>query len=62
MNDKEITKVRSQENMKISEIAGLIHATIVCDSQHERTVSKAFASDLMSDVLTLEAEIGRAHV
>ena len=42
--------------MKVSEIADLINANIVCDCKDEWEVSKAFASDLMSDVLTLETD------
>ncbi|MGM0529729.1 MAG: DRTGG domain-containing protein [Bacteroidota bacterium] len=42
--------------MKVSEIARLINANIVYDSKEDIEVSKAFASDLMSDVLTLETD------
>ncbi|MFP4620293.1 MAG: DRTGG domain-containing protein [Bacteroidales bacterium] len=42
--------------MKVSEIAELINATIVCNGNDDKRVSRAFASDLMSDVLTLETE------
>jgi len=56
MNDKELTKVRKHKAMKVSEIADLINANIVCDCKDDREVSKAFASDLMSDVLTLETD------
>jgi hypothetical protein len=56
MNDKELTKARKHKAMKVSEIADLINANIVCDCRDDREVSKAFASDLMSDVLTLETD------
>ncbi|MBS3770759.1 MAG: hypothetical protein V5A47_04360 [Bacteroidales bacterium] len=42
--------------MKVSEIARLINANIVSDSEKDIEVFKAFASDLMSDVLTLETD------
>ena len=56
MNDKGITIPRNEKAMKASKIAGLIGATIVSDGSHNPAISKAFASDLMSDVLTLETE------
>lgn len=57
MNDNNLTKVRKQNAvMKVSEIARLINANIVYDSKEDIEVSKAFASDLMSDVLTLETD------
>ena len=40
--------------MKISEIATLTNARIVSDSNDDRNVERAFSSDLMSDVLTLD--------
>ena len=42
--------------MKISEIVKLIHARIVCNSDKNPELHKAFASDLMSDVLTLKSD------
>jgi len=43
--------------MKIKEIADLLGATMVCGRNNsDREVEFGFASDLMSDVLTLEAE------
>ncbi len=40
--------------MKISEIVTLVEGRLVCgDAQHDREVFYGFASDLMSDVLTL---------
>jgi len=56
MYDKELTKAHKQNAMKISEIAGFINAKIVCYCKDDRDVTKAFASDLMSDVLTLETD------
>jgi len=57
MNDNNITKPRKQiAGMKVSEIARLINANIVSDSEKDIEVFKAFASDLMSDVLTLETD------
>ena len=57
MNDINLTKARKQKAiMKVSEIARLINAHIICNSDDDREVSKAFASDLMSDVLTLETD------
>jgi predicted transcriptional regulator len=41
--------------MKISEIVSAIDGTIICGSQYlDNNVENAFASDLMSDVLTLK--------
>ncbi len=40
--------------MKISEIATLINARIVSDIKEDKKIEKAFSSDLMSDVLTLD--------
>lgn len=43
--------------MKLSDIITLVEGTIVCSSGDEsREVASAFASDLMSDVLTLLAD------
>lgn len=56
MNDKELTEVHKQNAMRISEIAGFINAKIVCYCKDDLKVTKAFASDLMSDVLTLETD------
>jgi len=43
--------------MKISEIASAVNGEILCGSQHlDDHVETAFASDLMSDVLTLKIE------
>jgi len=43
--------------MKLKQIAGLTNATVVCGSEYlEREVDKAFSSDLMSDVLTLDSD------
>jgi serine kinase of HPr protein (carbohydrate metabolism regulator) len=41
--------------MKIQQIAELLNTKIICGAQHsEKEVDTAFASDLMSDVLTLK--------
>lgn len=40
--------------MKISEIATLTKAQIVTDFKDDKDVGRAFSSDLMSDVLTLD--------
>lgn len=40
--------------VKISEIAILTNARIVSDMQEDKIIEKAFSSDLMSDVLTLD--------
>lgn len=42
--------------MKISEIAALTNAHIVTDFNGDKDVGRAFSSDLMSDVLTLDDE------
>ena len=43
--------------MTIKEISGLIDGKIICsDSKKEVSVEYAFASDLMSDVLTIEKD------
>ena len=43
--------------MKIKEIAEVIEATLVCgDDRIENEIRCGFASDLMSDVLTLDSE------
>lgn len=43
--------------MKISEIVSAVNGKIICGSQHlENNVENAFASDLMSDVLTLKLQ------
>ena len=43
--------------MKISEITTAVNGEIICGSQHlEDSVEYAFASDLMSDVLTLKLQ------
>ena len=43
--------------MKIKEIAELLDAKVICGGEHsESEVEKAFASDLMSDVLRLKTE------
>jgi len=43
--------------MKISDIARLLDATMVCGRENsDRDVAFGFASDLMSDVLTLETD------
>ena len=43
--------------MKISEVLKLTEATVVCGSNRvEESVDRAFSSDLMSDVLTLDSE------
>ncbi len=42
--------------MRLSEIVEIIGGKVVCgDNLEEQQVEKAFATDLMSDVLTLEA-------
>ena len=51
--------------MKVNEIVTLIKGTVVSGNENlESTVDMAFASDLMSDVLTvkMDNQIGRAHV
>ncbi|MFW5831977.1 MAG: hypothetical protein ACOCVA_06975 [Prolixibacteraceae bacterium] len=40
--------------MKISEIAILTNSRVVSDMQEDKIIEKAFSSDLMSDVLTLD--------
>lgn len=43
--------------MKISEVLKLTEATVVCgNSRVDEAVVRAFSSDLMSDVLTLDCE------
>jgi hypothetical protein len=43
--------------MDILEIAKLINGSVICHNNlHESSVKKAFASDLMSDVLTLTTD------
>jgi hypothetical protein len=43
--------------MKIQEIAELINARIICGAEHAQTeIRYAFASDLMSDVLTVKKD------
>jgi predicted transcriptional regulator len=42
--------------MKISEIANLINGEILSGNAENGHLTKAFSSDLMSDVLTLETE------
>lgn len=43
--------------MKIKEIADLVHGKMVCGEEHqENEVNIAFASDLMSDVLTVKID------
>lgn len=43
--------------MKISEVIRLTQATVVCGhAQSEYEVKRAFSSDLMSDVLTLDSD------
>jgi predicted transcriptional regulator len=42
--------------MKLSEIAEILNARVICGQEHlSREVSHAFASDLMSDVLTIDS-------
>ncbi|MCG8582458.1 MAG: PucR family transcriptional regulator ligand-binding domain-containing protein [Bacteroidales bacterium] len=44
-------------SIKINKIAELLDARVVCGEQYvDSEVNHAFASDLMSDVLTLESE------
>lgn len=46
---------RKKQKMNLQEIANLINARIICGSEDmDCSVSYAFASDLMSDVLTIE--------
>jgi hypothetical protein len=41
--------------LKVKDVIGLLNANIICGNKHlERDVECAFASDLMSDVLTVE--------
>lgn len=43
--------------LSIADIARILDATVVCGEQNlQQEVRKAFASDLMSDVLTLETD------
>ncbi|MBK7174874.1 MAG: hypothetical protein IPH84_16975 [Bacteroidales bacterium] len=42
--------------MKLSEIAVILDAKVICGKEHlQREISHVFASDLMSDVLTLDS-------
>ncbi|MDP4183685.1 MAG: hypothetical protein Q8862_00810 [Bacteroidota bacterium] len=42
--------------MKVSEIATLLDAKIICGEKHkDENIEKAFSSDLMSDVLRIDA-------
>lgn len=42
--------------MKLSEIAKVLNAEVRCGSEHlDREITHVFASDLMSDVLTLDS-------
>lgn len=46
-----------QHSMQISEVIDLTEATILtCETQKGNNVLRAFASDLMSDVLTLDTD------
>lgn len=42
--------------MKISDIAKLVNGTVLCGEAENLVAEKAFSSDLMSDVLTLETD------
>jgi hypothetical protein len=43
--------------MKISEVCGLLSATMICDLKQDTfNVEKGYSSDLMSDVLTLDTD------
>lgn len=43
--------------MKVRDIASILHAEVVCGhTKMERDVQSVFASDLMSDVLTIDTE------
>ncbi|SMO74907.1 hypothetical protein SAMN06265379_106146 [Saccharicrinis carchari] len=43
--------------MKIKEIADILDAQVVCGSEYlENEITRGFASDLMSDVLTLDTD------
>jgi hypothetical protein len=44
------------DEMKPSEIAKIIKAKVICNGNDEVEIDKAFSSDLMSDVLKLEAD------
>lgn len=44
------------KTIRISEIIDLLDAKIVCGCMNDQSIEYAFASDLMSDVLTLDAE------
>jgi len=51
--NSDITGIKQE--MKIEEIASLLDAQIICGGNNmDCTVNYAFASDLMSDVLTIE--------
>ena len=42
--------------MRIEEIARITHSRVLCGKDLHPPITKAFASDLMSDVLTLETD------
>ena len=43
--------------MKIKDVVKILDASVICGKEHlEKNVEFGFASDLMSDVLTLDAE------
>lgn len=51
----EISKKQNKNNMTIKEIANLLNATVcIGENRLDEEVEHAFASDLMSDVLTLK--------
>jgi predicted transcriptional regulator len=50
-------KVNKTERMKIEQIAELLNGKVVCGEEFtDRCVNSVFASDLMSDVLTLRSD------
>jgi predicted transcriptional regulator len=50
-------KVIKQERMKIGQITELLNGKVVCGEEFlDRCVNSVFASDLMSDVLTLRSD------
>jgi hypothetical protein len=50
-------KSDSKKSMKLKEIAAVLNATIPCGAESlEEEIEMGYSSDLMSDVLTLDAE------
>ena len=48
--------LESGERMKLEEILAITEAELVCGTLDDREIVQAFSSDLMSDVLTVEAD------